>query len=435
MRKQQVLAPLLITLVSLNMLHFIAERNMNLNDTRTGKFHYAWIICAACSLMLFISMGLNSNAFSIYQPYIISINGFTNTEASLLVTVRSLVSIMGMLTANKACSRFALRWTIGLGMLFQVVSRLVFASSECFPAYCAASAIAGLAYSWAGTVPISLLIHRWFLTNQGTAFGIGTVGSGFATILTPPLITKMISQYGLGPTFLAESLLTALIAAVILFLIRDDPEKLKMEPYSKAETKDVLPVEDSKNEPSVMQQCAIFIAIILLAGPAGPGFGHLAVHYIREGYSTDVVAWMMTYLGIALIGGKVFCGWLIDRAGGWKSNLIIGSALIAALFLCCLASLKTLLFPVLSMTLYGVGLPMSSVSLTAWARDLWNHSKYDTAVKRCTTAYAIGSFLFGPLPGLLADYTGSYVSSYLLFVLFTVVCIAIIQMIYLKPGI
>lgn len=209
-------------------------------EHNSPRVHYAWVICGACALMLFVAMGLNSNVFTVYQPYILSRYGFSNTQCSLLITVRCLFSIVGMMTVERICRRFTLRVTVAMGALLEVCSRLLFAATSAFPAYCLASAMGGFAYSWAGTVPISLLIGRWFHARRGLAFGIGTTGSGIATIIMPPLITALIEQRSLSFAFYTEAAITALASLLILLLIRDRPEELGLRPYTAGEEAQAL---------------------------------------------------------------------------------------------------------------------------------------------------------------------------------------------------
>ncbi|MEM5767706.1 MAG: hypothetical protein AAGU32_05380 [Bacillota bacterium] len=84
------------------------------------------------------------------------------------------------------------------------------------------------------------------------------------------------------------------------------------------------------------------------------------------------------------------------------------------------------------MSLFGMGLPMASVSLIVWAEDLCGDNGYDAAVKWFTVAYAAGSFLFSSLPGIIADQTGSYVPVYLLFLLLAATCIFLVQRVILR---
>ena len=66
--------------------------------------------------MLFIAMGMAANVFSVYQPYILAANGFTNAQGSLIVTIRCLLALVGMMTAEFLFSRLGLRRTAALGL-------------------------------------------------------------------------------------------------------------------------------------------------------------------------------------------------------------------------------------------------------------------------------------------------------------------------------
>ena len=116
------------------------------------------------------------------------------------------------------------------------------------------------------------------------------------------------------------------------------------------------------------------------------------------------------------------------------SNFIIGGALLGGMLLCSLSRSASLILPAAAMTLLGVGLPMSSVSLVAWAQELCGDAGYETAVSRFTLTYAAGSFLFSAIPGILADRTGSYEPAYWLFFITAAICIVLVQSIYLKNA-
>ena len=60
------------------------------------RLHRAWAVCLGCTFMLLICGGLGINAFSVSQPYILSQNGFTNTQTSMIVTVRSVTYLLSM---------------------------------------------------------------------------------------------------------------------------------------------------------------------------------------------------------------------------------------------------------------------------------------------------------------------------------------------------
>lgn len=126
--------------------------------------HYAWIICLGGALSLFAVMGMGINVFSVYQPYIIQLNGFSNAQGSWITTTRSLFTLAAMLTVNQLCARIGLRLVMTLGVVLLALSCFCFGLADSFPLYCAAGALTGLAYGYGGMVPLS---WRW-ATGSGT---------------------------------------------------------------------------------------------------------------------------------------------------------------------------------------------------------------------------------------------------------------------------
>ena len=68
----------------------------------------AWLVCLGCGLALFTVMGLGINAFTVYQPYLLELEHFTNAQGSWITTVRSLFTLASLLTVNQLCARLGL---------------------------------------------------------------------------------------------------------------------------------------------------------------------------------------------------------------------------------------------------------------------------------------------------------------------------------------
>ena len=65
----------------------------------------AMLSCVGCTLMLLVTCGLACNVFSAAQPYILAGNGFTNTQTSLITTIRSAAYLLGTLAVGRySCS-------------------------------------------------------------------------------------------------------------------------------------------------------------------------------------------------------------------------------------------------------------------------------------------------------------------------------------------
>ena len=66
-------------------------------------------VCAGCTLMLLVTSGIIMNVYSAAQPYILAQNGFSNTQTSLITTVRSVCYLLSMLVIERYYDRLGYR--------------------------------------------------------------------------------------------------------------------------------------------------------------------------------------------------------------------------------------------------------------------------------------------------------------------------------------
>ncbi|MBQ3159531.1 MAG: hypothetical protein IJC00_03640, partial [Clostridia bacterium] len=110
------------------------------------RVHYGWLVCLGCALLLFCTSGLSVNTFTVYQPYILEQNHFTNAQSSMILMVRNVFSLLSMLLAGIYYRHLSLRQGMGLAGLLTTVGFVLFALSRSYFAYCLSGAVIGLAY-------------------------------------------------------------------------------------------------------------------------------------------------------------------------------------------------------------------------------------------------------------------------------------------------
>lgn len=398
------------------------------------KLHYAWLVCLGGVLSLCIAMGLGANVFTIYQPEIIALNGFTNAQGSWITTTRSLFILGTLLLVNQLCAKLGLRLVMTLGMLLIGLSCFSFGLSTTFPMYCLSAALTGVGYCLGGMVPLSLIIGNWFESRRGLALGIASAGSGVSTIFAPTVITWLIQNHSLRAAFFCEGAFVLVCTAAGWFLLRSSPSDLGLVPY-RLEQESSAPKETTASRSyGQLPVILVLLASFLLGGPVGPAFSHLTVLFTSEGFDSMVVAGLISYMGLAICVGKVLCGQLYDRLGGLWSNFCVFGTYLLGLILCCMAPTGSLPLVFLAITAFSFGVSVTAVSPAVWARDLTSDAGYPKTVRAITTAYTFGMLVFGPVPGLLADRFHSYVPAYALFAVSLVLAAAIIQGIYGTLG-
>lgn len=404
--------------------------------THRTRPHYAWLICLGGALAFCTCMGLVANLFALCLPDIILELELTNSQGSWLTTTRSLFTLFTMLVINQLCARFGLRQVMTFGAGLVGVSYLLLYNARSFAACCFSCALLGMGYCLCGPVPVSLLIGKWFESRRSLALGLSSAGSGFITVIAPPILTRIQTQFGLSAAFLTLGGLGLFMGLALWLLIRNTPEELSLTPYREADyAKNPAAVRITPPPMSLTQKGAVLLASALMAAPAGPGFAHVAVFFRSEGYGEMLVASLISMLGFVLLVGKILCGQVYDRVGGRWGNVYVIGILMAGHGLFLLAPAKLTWLAFLSIAVYGMGIPISSVSTAKWAADLSSEADYAGTVRSINMAYTIGTLVFGPVPGALADRFGSYLPTYILFGLLLIVSYVLLQVVYVQLGV
>lgn len=396
------------------------------------RLHRAWPVCLGGALSLFAVMGLGVNVFSVYQPEIVRLGGFTDAQGSWITTTRSLFILAALLCVNQLCERFGLRRIMSAGVALVAASCLCFAYADSFPMYCAAAALTGVGYCWGGMVPISLAVGRWFRDRRGLALGLASAGSGVSTVFAPVLLTRIMERQGMRAAFLWEGAVILLCALLVFLLVRDRPEDLGLTPYRRADAPPEAAQAARKESAGLSggQRGLLLLAALFVGATGGPGFSHLTMLYTSSGYDSLFVAALLSYLGAMISLGKILCGQVYDRLGSGGGNRFAFGTLLLSLALCCLAPAGGLLLPLLAITAFGLGMSITAVSPARWAADLYGEADYESGVRTITVAFTAGIFVFGPLPGLLADRLDSYVPAYLVFLVLLLAAFGIVQGLY-----
>ena len=406
------------------------------NETKREKekLHYAWLVCAGCALLLFCTSGLCVNAFTIYQPYILRENGFTNAQSSLIVTVRSLTGFGGMLLCGWYYRRLSLRAGMAAAGAMAAGGFFFFGAANSLVGYYAAAALVGLGYGFGTMIPVSVVMERWFIRDRNLAVGVCASVTGLSTLGIPTLLTHMIESWGLRRSFYAEGAFIAALVFVSFLLIRSRPADVGRMPYGEWSGMEEVSLP-ARTGRLTGKSWVLLVPVLLAVGAyTSVGYSHLTVLIKGEGFSSHTAALAITISGVALILGKSAYGLLSERISAFWANWLFGGILTLGLILCCVSGgSRALLY--FAMTAYGLGLALGTVGLTAWAGDLSSPERYDDTVRLFQIGYGAGGLLFSTLPGIMADMAGgSYVPAYMFFTGCALFSILAIQFIYMRCG-
>lgn len=376
------------------------------------RIHYAWIVCLVSTLLLFVTMGTVSNGFSVFLPYIQEARGLTHAQTSSLVTLRCLVSFFAMLGIGWYYKRFSIRVGTGLAAAFAGLSFLIYSLAQSYGAFCIGAAVSGLGYGLGSMIPVSILMNRWFDRHRALALSICGTGSGIATILLPPVTTRLVERLSLSGSFRVESAAVFVIAALIFLFLRNTPAEKGLTPYGHGE--ETVQAEHTGASFTLNARTWLLMGCVSLfmGALANPGFSHLSVLYRTEGFTAGAVAAILSGAGVVMTLGKLIFGETTDRLGGRRSTLLFGAVLLLGHILCCLAFMGSTVISALTVLCLGIGYPIATIGPSVWANDLSSPDHYPTVIRRLQVIYAGGALAFASIPGILADQFGSYIPAY-----------------------
>ena len=394
------------------------------------RIHYGWVVCLGCALLLFCTSGLSINAFTVYQPYIIQQNGFTNAQASFIITVRSLFAFLSMFLTGTYYKRLSLRFGMTLAGILTASSFILFVFAKTHAMYCLAAMVLGFGYGFGTMIPIAIVLEHWFIQKRTFAISLCSAITGLSTLGFPSILTWMIETYGLQFAFLAEGTVIAVLSFLTFIFVRDMPAEKGVQPYGAGVSEETHQhIRHSRTLQA--KNWYILVPMLLLIGAmTNVGYSHLAVLISSEGFNSHLTALAITVSGVTMTVSKCTYGWVSERLGTYRSNWIFGTILMIGMILCCITNGNpVILFT--AMCTYGAGLALTTVGLTAWAGDLSSPEQYDNTVRRFQLGYAAGGLIFSSLPGILADrFHGSYIPAYIFFTVCTLFVVCSIQWTY-----
>jgi predicted MFS family arabinose efflux permease len=396
------------------------------------KLHYSWLICAACTLILFCTIGFTATTFSVYLPYIIDVGGLSKARGSTIIMIRSLTSLFFIPAVGKYYCRFNIRLGLMLMLLTLVISLVIYSQTKNFVGYCIAAAISGICYGLGGMIPVSILINRWFHSHRVLALGICAAGSGAAAFIMPPVLTTLVEIFTLPFAFLTQAIFVGVVAVISFIVLRNAPEEKNLSPLQVKQEIFHKNVESTGNIGEIDRKILyrMYIAVAFLGFGIYGAVQNISTLYTGEGFDSTTVSLFMSSYGFALLTGKLLYGHLTDSLGAYKSGFIFFSLLVIGCALCCFAGHGNTIIAMSSMIALGLGTPLATVGLSVFAKDMSVSGDYASMIKYFQFYFMVGSTLIGPIPGAIADLTESYVLSYALFTVLITIAMLFIQLSY-----
>jgi MFS family permease len=328
-----------------------------------AKFFYGWWVVIVAGVGLCLGYApIIVYSFSVFIKPLSQEFHSSRASISLAFTLANLLQGVSCPLTGRLADRFGARNVI---LLSSVLFALLLVSSHLLSAklwnFYLLFGLLGFVGSGPAPIPYVKIISRWFDRRRGLALGLTMFGIGAGAILMPVLVQRLIAMLGWRSTFVVMGLLVLVVPVpIVAFFLKESPEEMGLLPDGAITTQQNAEKENS-DEGMAWRNARrskafwLMVGAIVLVGASVHGCVlHLVPLLSDRGVSSNRVALATSFLGGALLIGRVGSGYLLDRFFAPRVAMCLFGAAACGIALLKTDAASGLLF--LAVLLIGLGM-------------------------------------------------------------------------------
>lgn len=279
-----------------------------MNETESGR--QGWAVVLASALALVVGQGsINVFAAGVFLKPVSQELGLGRGTLAAAIGVSSLMTALATPFFGRLIDLHGVRRPL-------LASILLFAAATAAMGFLSASpamvfalfALAGLCSVGQNPTAYSKVVTRWFDRSRGLALGVTLAGVGVGTALVPMGSEFLIRSLGwrLGYLGLAAAILVLAFLPVLL-AVREPRAEAVRAMQAKAVG---VPFAQAARQ---WRYWAMVAAFCLAAFVINGMLVHVVPMLTDRGIPAPLAVTAMTGAGLALVAGRLFAGWLMDR--------------------------------------------------------------------------------------------------------------------------
>lgn len=405
-----------------------------------GRIFYGWYIVAAAFIIMAVGWGIVFNTASLFINPISEELGLSRKAINATFTIRSICQLVISLFSGLIYKKLKMKNLMKVTSLSLALSFFLHASVKNIGMLYFLTIIASSSMVLLGTLPLSIILNNWFQEGIGFVIGLAFMGSGLGGMILNSLAGKWIITYGWRVTYkILAAIIFVAIVPCVYFIIKIHPKEVGLAPLGEAKNMDTSEASKlDKEEDGMMLLEAmktigfwgLCISLIFISISGLTLIQNISPHLQDMGYSVTFSANVVALSMGALAVGKLLLGYLLDRFGLRKATFI---ACLSILF-GSIAIIYSKYYMALAVVIVGVGIGCSyyTVSNPVIARKMYGMKDYSSIYGFISATHSLGGIIAPILVGYLYDISGSYISSFKIMLIFTIISIVIFNFVLPK---
>jgi len=396
-----------------------------MSERRTHLFYGWWVVLTAAIGLCLGYAPIFVYSFGVFLKSLIAHFHSSRTSISLAFTLANVMQSVGAPLAGRLVDRLGPRKVI---LPSTLVFGLVLISFECFSTSLwqlyALFIILGFIGTGTAPVPYGIVVSRWFDQRRGLALGLMLVGVSSGAIAMPSVAQRLISLFGWRATYsiLGFAVLAVSLPVVGIFL-KNSPAEIGTTPdgatllNGRPERRSDL---DGLTWPAARREGSFWLmacAFFLVGTSVHACVIHLVPMLTDRGISAEKAALASSLLGVALLLGRVFSGYLLDRFFGPHVAIFLFGGVACGISLLWTAAGGRL--TLLAAFLVGLGMGAEADIIAYLTSRYFGLRSFGEIYGYMFAAYTLAGALGPALMAFGFDHSGSYRAPLLLFLMAT----------------
>ncbi len=303
--------------------------------SRRGLF-YGWIVVVTSAVGLLLgSFPIVAFSFGVFFRSYTEEFSAGRGAISFAFTIHNLLSGISAVVVGRIADRVGARKVIlpGLAIVAAMLISAEAIGSRVWELYLFYAAL-GLVGSATTTVPYALVVSRWFDRRRGIALGGMMVGLGAGAVAMPIVAQRLIATTGWRSAFAIVGCAMVMIPLPIVgMFLKEAPAQMGLLPDGASSTtahsqgggrENGLTWDETKRSGTFWLLIAV---VVLLAASVHACVIHLPQIFGDRSATPQAAALASSVAGMALLAGRIGCGYFLDRYfGGYVAVAICGAA-------------------------------------------------------------------------------------------------------------
>lgn len=372
------------------------------------KFPGFWIIASAFCI-LFVNAGLGFYGLAVYLNAFVRELHFNVTVVSFAVTWFFLVSGVSNLFIARLVKSYDIRKLVYLGGIGGGISLICFGQVHNEIQMVLAYTLFALTWGFAGVVPVSTILTRWFEKKRSVALATASIGLSAGGIFLGPLTKQLIDGLGLqlGSIWIGVIWLLATCIPAFLFF-RSSPTDLGWLPDGDPIIDDHIP-EVKGTDFAVAVRSRFFWLVttgFMLALATQVGAIQQLVKLVEERTSPGTAALSTSVLTSCGVAIRILGTRILPKFNLRKMGIVVCASMSAAVL--CIAYAHSTLTLLISIGVFGVMVGNTYIIQSLMLAEKFGSKDFARITARCNLISMVGMASSPLLLGWLRDISKGY---------------------------